>query len=96
MTEREAMIESVEAVKDNCDDYLKWGEMKLFLDRMSHSTTAAPQDVILLLEAAFSAGYNLACQRSISAIEQVVYEANEKDSAKNEYDLFEQEFLANL
>tara|TARA_B110000858_G_scaffold15130_1_gene15271 strand:+ start:852 stop:1139 length:288 start_codon:yes stop_codon:yes gene_type:complete len=93
MTEREAMLDRVQSVKDNCDDYLKWGEMKMFLDRMSHETSAPAQDVILLLEAAFSAGYNLACHRSISAVVEVVYEANEKEAAKDDYGQFEQEFL---
>ena len=81
MTEREAMVDALEAIKNNCDDYLNWGEVKLFLDRMSHSTVAPPQELIVLLEAAFSSGYDLACSRSISAAEQIVYEANEKDAS---------------
>ena len=94
MNEREAIIDSIDAVKDNCDDYLQWGEMKMFIDRLSHMSTAQPQVVTALLESAFSAGYKLACGRCTSAVQTVVYEANEKDAAC-QYGEFEDEFLNN-
>jgi hypothetical protein len=93
MTEREAIVDQLKSIKDNCDDYLEWGETKMFIDRMSHSTIAPSQELVVLMESMWRAGYNLASSRSISAAESIVYEANEKDAAQNDYGQFEQEFL---
>lgn len=95
MNEREAIIDGIDAVKDNCDDYLQWGEMKVFIDRLSHTTTAPPQELVILLESAFAAGYKLACGRCEGVARAVVYEANEKDANACPHAEFEDEFLNN-
>ena len=96
MNEREAIIDGIDAVKDNCDDYLQRGEMKLLIDRLSHMSIEQPQVVnaLPLLESAFTAGYNLACGRCEGVARAVVYEANEKDAARHTGE-FEEEFLNN-
>ena len=93
MNEREAIIDGIDAVKDNCEDYLQWGEMKSLINGLSHMSTEQPHVMIALLESAFTAGYKLACGRCEGVARAVVYEANEKDAARNDYDQFEQEFL---